>query len=77
MKLYYKQFWNINNIFSSDVFFYELSILKNVSVENHGLSSGIDIVSYVINQPLKLCWIQPQMGGAYNMLQHEGLNAVP
>ena len=55
MKLYYKQFWNINNIFSSDVFFYELSILKNVSVENHGLSSGIDIVSYVINQPLKLC----------------------
>jgi len=32
-----------------------------VFVENHGLLSGIDIVTYTINQPLKLCWIQMQM----------------
>ena len=46
-------------------------------VENHGLLSAIDIVPCMINQPLKLGCIQPQMDGAYNMSQHEGLNAVP
>ena len=36
--------------------------LKNVLIENHGLLSGFDIVPYHINKPLKLCWIQIQMG---------------
>ena len=35
--------------------FYGLFSLKKVSVENHGLLSGIDIVAYSFNQPLKLC----------------------
>jgi len=41
--------------------------LKNVFVENHGLWSEIDMVS--IDQPLKVCWIQMQMCGAYNKVQ--------
>ena len=50
--------------------FYELFSLIKVFVENHGLLSGIDIVAYSFNQPLKLCWIQMQIGGAYTMVQH-------
>jgi len=26
-------------------------------VGNHGIFTGIDIVPYSVNQPLKLCWI--------------------
>jgi len=48
-----------------------------VFVENHGLLSGIDIVPYSINQPLKLCLIQILMGGTYTMVQYVGLNVVP
>jgi hypothetical protein len=39
-----------------------------VFVENHVLLSGSDIVQYLINQPLKLCWIQMQMGGAHTLV---------
>jgi hypothetical protein len=46
-------------------------------VENHDLLSGIDIVPFLINQPLKLCWIQMKMGEAYTMVQRLGLNVVP
>jgi hypothetical protein len=35
------------------IFFYELFSLK--CVENHDLLSGIDIVPYSVNPPLKLC----------------------
>jgi len=35
-------------------------------------SYGIDIVPYSINQPLKLGWIQMQMGEVYTMVQHAG-----
>jgi hypothetical protein len=44
-----------------------------VFVENHGLLSGIDMVQYSINQPLKLCPNLMQMGGAFTMVQHTGL----
>jgi len=47
-----------------------------VFVENHRLLSGIDIVPYKINQISKLYWIQMQMGGAYTMVRHAGLNVV-
>ena len=52
--------------------------LKKVFVENHGLLSGNNIVPYLINQQLKLCWIQMQkMGGTYTIVQHHaGLNVV-
>jgi hypothetical protein len=45
---------------------------KNAFAENHGLLSGIDFVTYVINQTLKLCWIQMEMGGVYAMVQPTG-----
>jgi len=49
-----------------------------VFVENpNGMLSGIDIVSYSIHQPLKVCWNQVQIPGAYIMVQHGGLNVVP
>jgi len=46
--------------------------LKNLFAENHRLLSGIYFVPYVINQTLKLCWIQMQMGGVYAMVQPTG-----
>ena len=58
-------------------FFYELFSLENMFVEIHGLLSRINIVPYSINQPLKLRWIQMQMGGAYTMKQHPGLHVIP
>ena len=47
-------------------------------VENHGILSGIDkcTILTMLKQPLKLCWIQMQMGGAYIIVQHGGLNVV-
>ena len=45
--------------------------------ENHGILFGIDIAPYIVNQPLKLFLIQRQMGGAYAMVQHTGMNVVP
>ena len=57
-------------------YFYELFSLKNVLVEKHGLLSRIDIVLWLIHQLWKLCWTQMQMGGAYAMVQHGGLNIV-
>ena len=41
-------------LFSFDVFQVFFS-LKIVFVEHHGLLSGIDIIPYSINQPLKHC----------------------
>ena len=47
-------------------------------VENQGILSGIDkcTILTILKQPLKLCWIQMQMGGAYIIVQHGGLNVV-
>ena len=69
---------NINDIFFLWCF-YKLFTKKNVFVKNHCLLyvSGTDMVSYSINQPLRLCWIQMQMGGAYDMIQHAGLIVIP
>jgi len=58
-----------------DLFFFDVFMiiqLKNVFAENHGLLSGIYFVPYVINQTLKLCSIQMQMGGVYAMVQPTG-----
>ena len=46
---------------------------KNLFVENLSLLSGIYIVPCSIIHPLKLLWIQMQMGGSYTMVQHAGL----
>ena len=45
---------NINDCFPL-IFFTELFSLSNVFVGNHGFLSGIDIVPFSINDPLKLC----------------------
>ena len=48
------------------MFSYELFRLINMFVENLGLLSEIDIVSYLINQS-QFFSIQMQMGGAYTI----------
>jgi len=61
-------------------FFNELTILKIVckkaTVYYLELILYRNTREYLINQTLKLCWIQIQMDGVYTMVHHTGLNVV-